>query len=74
MTNEGKEKYGNYYYNVMINQPVDYGIDWLNQHTKERTLIVYSKDIDKDVDRLNLGSATVEKGFNEKGQYVYCIL
>ena len=74
MTAEGKEKYGNYYYNLMINQPIDYGIDWLNQHTKERTLIVYSKDIDKDIDRLNKGAAMIDKRFNESGQYVYCIL
>jgi len=74
MTEEGKERYGKYYYNLMINQPVDYGIDWLNQYTKERTLIVFSKDIDKDIDRLNKGTAMIDKGFNESGQYVYCIL
>ncbi|MDB1653922.1 MULTISPECIES: hypothetical protein [Enterococcus] len=46
----------------------------MNQYTKERTLIVFSKDIDKDIDRLNKGTAMIDKGFNESGQYVYCIL
>ncbi|MGK4136380.1 hypothetical protein AB0Y01_12980, partial [Enterococcus hirae] len=74
MTAEGKEKYGNYYNNIVKNQSVDFGIDWLNQYTKESTLIVFSKDIDKDITRLNQGTATVGKRFNDKGQYVYCIL
>lgn len=74
MTAEAKEKYGNYYNNIIKNQSVDFGIDWLNQYTKESTLIVFSKDIDKDITRLNQGTATVGKGFNDKGQYVYCIL
>lgn len=73
-TDEGIEKYGNYYANIVKNQSVDFGIDWLNQYTKEKTLIVYSKDIAKDVARLNQGTARVDKDFNEKGQYVYCIL
>ncbi|RBT66250.1 hypothetical protein EA82_02763 [Enterococcus hirae] len=74
MTAEGKEKYGNYYNNIVKNQSVDFGIDWLNQYTKESTLIVFSKDIDKDITRLNQGTATVGKRFNDKGQCVYCIL
>ena len=63
-----------YYNNIIKNQTVDYGIDWLNQHTTEKTLIVYSKDIAQDVSKLNQGTATVAKGYNDNGQYVYCIL
>ncbi len=74
MTAEAKEKYGKYYNNIIKNQTVDYGIDWLNQHTTEKTLIVYSKDIAQDVSKLNQGTATVAKGYNDNGQYVYCIL
>lgn len=74
MTAEAKEKYGKYYNNIIKNQTVDYGIDWLNQHTTEKTLIVYSKDIAQDVSKLNQGTATVSKGYNDNGQYVYCIL
>lgn len=74
ITAEAKEKYGKYYNNIIKNQTVDYGIDWLNQHTTEKTLIVYSKDIAQDVSKLNQGTETVAKGYNDNGQYVYCIL
>jgi hypothetical protein len=74
MTDEAKRIYGNYFYRIGVNQTVDYAIDWLNQYTKETTLIVHSRNIENDVWRLNNGTAVVTKGFNDRGQFVNRIL